>query len=1199
MNTSSGGEHGDGLARLVEEVTQSGGAERANFQPFVIRLCGALGLPEPDFASEENRLNDYVFERRVDFRHPDGTATPGFIDLYKRGCFILEAKQSAKRAKPADAPELPGLETTHRKGHARRGSGRWDKVMDMARRQAEAYARALPDEHPYPPFLLVLDVGNELQVFADFSGQGRNYTQFPDRQSFRISMHDLLRPEVQDLIRRIWTDPLSLDPARRSAEVTQDVARRLARIARELERRHDPHEVATFLMRCLFTMFAEDAGLLPEQSFLGLLERMRQTPEHFAPALEELWEKMDRGGYAGIINATIRRFNGTLFRDARALPLDADGIAELYAAARRDWRDVEPAIFGTLLENALDPRERGRLGAHYTPRVYVERLVNPTVIQPLREDWDIARQRARELESAGKLKEALNALRAFHHRLCTTRVLDPACGTGNFLYVALEMMKRLEGEVLEAIAALHEEIAGGEQAPLDLAGETVTPAQFFGLELNPRAVPITELVLWIGYLKWQLRTAGPEAITEPILHAYGTIREMDALLAHDGAEPVTDEAGNPVMVWDRITMRENPLVPGQLIPDPEARVPMMRYRKPRPAPWPEVEFIVGNPPFVAGKDMRAEFGDGYAEALWAARPEVPKSADLVMHFWDAAAERLRRKGTKERPNPLRRFGFITTNSITQTFNRRVTERHMSAKDPLGLVYAIPDHPWVKGADKAAVRIAMTVAEAGAREGLLAQVIHESDLDTDTPKVDLATREGHITPRLTIGPDVTKLRPLWANKLLAGKGVVLHGKGFIVTPQKARTLGLGSVPGLERHIRPFRNGRDLAQRPRGVIVIDLFWLTAEEVQRRFPAVYQHVFDNVKPERDVNNMQKRRDYWWVFGDPAASIRDALAGLPRYIATTRTAKHRVFQFLDAEILPESEVIAIALDDPAALAVLSSRLHVHFALETGSRLGMGNDPRYNNSLCFDPFPFPDFTEMPQALRARLDDLGARLDAFRKARIEATPDLTITALYNTLERLREVEAGHGAPLSDKERAAYEAGQVRILAELHDEIDRATLEAYGWSDLAPALIGRVGGTLPSRLKTPDQEAAEEALLGRLVALNARRAADEARGHILWLRPEYQLPRLREKAPRPSAEQVAATLALPADTARARWPADPLEQIRAVREVLRAAEAPLDAEAIAAQFAGGRKRAERVRQILGMMVEIGAAREAGGRIFLAA
>ena len=231
----------------------------------------------------------------------------------------MEAKQSAKRvavkkADPCQPDLIPEDATQIKAGTATRGTGRWDRVMRAAKKQAEDYARALPKEHGWPPFILVVDVGHVIEVYADFSGQGKNYAQFPDRDGYSIPLEGLRDRAIRDRLRAIWSAPHTLDPAKRSAEVTRDIAERLARVARSLEGKHDPKEVAEFLMRCLFTMFAEDVGLLPKQGFEKLLGEMVETPEHFAPAVESLWAVMDEGGYAPHLNATIKRFNGTLFR---------------------------------------------------------------------------------------------------------------------------------------------------------------------------------------------------------------------------------------------------------------------------------------------------------------------------------------------------------------------------------------------------------------------------------------------------------------------------------------------------------------------------------------------------------------------------------------------------------------------------------------------------------------------------------------------------------------------------------------------------------------------------------------------------------------------------------------------------------------------------------------------------------------------
>jgi hypothetical protein len=891
----------------------------------------------------------------------------------------MEAKQSREKDRPK-ALNLPGqldlIEPDYQPRGQRSANRAWDQLMISARRQAEDYARALPQSHGWPPFVLVCDVGHCIEVYADFSGQGKNYAQFPDRQGFRIYMQDLRDEKVRKRLRMIWESPPELDPARHSAKVTREIASRLAQVSKALEMRgeYKPEAVALFLMRCLFTMFAEDVELLPKKSFQQLLEKCTRDPGKFVPMVEQLWQAMDTGAFAYAIERKVMRFNGKLFKGAFAISLGKEEIGELLAAAKADWREVEPAIFGTLLEQALDEKERARLGAHYTPRAYVERLVVVTVMEPLRQEW------AQVLATAERLKEekpqdAIRVVRDFHKRLCATRVLDPACGTGNFLYVSLELMKRLEGEVLEALADL-----GGQEA-LGLDKESVDPHQFLGLELNPRAVEIAELVIWLSYLQWHFRTRG-SAPSEPVLQDFKKIKHMNAVLTWDGwpVPKVEEKDGKRVFAY------------------PNARRP----------DWEEADYIVGNPPFIGGKDIRANLGDDETRALWRVHPHINESADYVMYWWDRAADIVAKGDAK-------RFGFVTTNSITQVFSRRVVARHLKAKKPVSLLMAIPDHPWTKATEKAAaVRIAMTVAAAGRFEGVLREVTREAKLDTDQPEIELSAKLGRINADLTVGVDVTSAEALQANAGLSSPGVKLHGDGFIVTPKEAEHLGLGKRPGLEKHIRAYRNGRDLTATPRGVMVIDLLGLEADEVRKRFPEVYQHILIKVKPERDANRRASYAANWWIFGEPRRELRPALVGLQRYIATVETSKHRFFLFLEGSILPDNMLVAVGSDDAFHLGVLSSRIHVTWALRAGGWLGVGNDPRYSKSRCFDPFPFPDCSD---DLKDRIRAVAEELDAHRKTRQAEHPGLTLTQMYNVLEKLKA-----GATLTSEDERIKDQG---------------------------------------------------------------------------------------------------------------------------------------------------------------------------------
>lgn len=357
---------------FIDRWQNSAAAERANYALFLSELCDYLGVPRPNPAVADASQNQYVFECPVTFRHPTGLSSTGFIDLYKRRCFVLEAKQGSQAPEPSLLFEVP-----HRRGTAIRGTAGWDQAMLRARSQAEQYVKALPTADGWPPFLIVVDVGYSIELFADFSGTGKAYVPFPDSLTHRILHAQLENQQIRDRLRAIWLDPFALDPSRISALVTRDVAWHLANLARSLEQDYPAEAVTPFLMRCIFTFFAEDIHLLPRESFSKLLESLRDNLSNFKPMVESLWRTMDIGGFSPILREHVLRFNGGLFESTEALPLNRKQLDILCLAAGADWKDVEPAIFRTLLERALDPRERHSLGAHYTPRAYVERLVIP------------------------------------------------------------------------------------------------------------------------------------------------------------------------------------------------------------------------------------------------------------------------------------------------------------------------------------------------------------------------------------------------------------------------------------------------------------------------------------------------------------------------------------------------------------------------------------------------------------------------------------------------------------------------------------------------------------------------------------------------------------------------------------------------------------------------------------------------------
>lgn len=1117
------------VEEFIAKWSASGAAERANKDLFLAELCDLLGVPRPNPATGDPAKDTYVFERGVRFVAEGGTSPQGRIDLYKEGCFILEAKQGA----PAGSKKT---------GTAKRGTPGWTVAMGEAYGQALGYAKTF--ERP-PPFLVVCDLGHCFDLYAVFDGSW-NYRQFPGPQSSRIFLADLGKsPKHLETLRQIFLDPLSLDPARKAAEVTREVAKHLAELARRLEAaKHPPELIATFLMRCLFTMFAEDVNLLPEQVLTSMIEQRWLPKPHLFPAgIEALWRLMNEGGENFQLGRVLR-FNGGLFASPAALPLDKEALGVLLEAAKCDWSNVEPSIFGTLLERALDPKERHRLGAHYTPRAYVERLVRPTIEEPLRAEWDVVQAEVRELvKKAGeepvkpalteaeylakgpgakarqaamkdyekavkqrkaKLDEARRLLHGFHERLTKIRILDPACGSGNFLYVALDLMKRLEGEVLGALQDL-----GVRQELLAADALRVMPGQFLGIEVKRWAKEIAELVLWIGYLQWHFRTYGKGApIPEPVLRDFKNIEHRDAVLAWDKMELRRDKKGKPIGRWDGETMKKSP-VTGEDIPDEKAQVPAYEYINPRKAKWPKADFIVGNPPYIGVRVMRETLDPEYVETLRAVYQEVPETSDLVMYWWHKAALEVESGRTL-------RFGLITTDKLSDAYSRRIVEHHLHTKTSIRIIFAIDKHPWPNDPTSAAVRVAMTVAESakGSAQPWIGSVLDDQGM-TDAAVMRRAVPAISATLKADFG--AKPRAALKSNSQLCFQGVVPANEGFKLTADDLRRLKYDPTrlpPTIKRYII----GKDLVGKSANRFIIDFFGIDQDTAKKRWPDLFQILIDRVLPERKHNPRKSYRDRWWLFAESRPAMRRALYGLPRFIATPYTAVHRPFVFVPGDTLPDAMAYAVADSDAYVLGVLSSKIHHCFALDAGSALE--DRPRYNSKSTFFPFPFPCCAKKQQT---KIRTIAESLDAHRKARQAAHPDLTITGMYNVLEKLRS-----GEPLTDKEKTIHQQGLVSVLKQIHDDLDAAVFDAYGW----PA------------------DLTDEQILEKLVALNAERAEEEKTGLVRWLRPDFQNP----AGARPATQQALAGTAAseeeeteaPPPTAKP-WPKKIAEQIVAVRD----------------------------------------------------
>jgi len=981
------------VEKFLHDWKGSSGHERANKDSFFRDLCDALGVERPP-AKGKIPGDPYCFEKDIKIPHPSGKITTGSADFYKAGHFLIEAKQGGE---------------TSGKGTAKRGTATYKKEMEKAFVQALSYTRHLEAN---VPFLLTCDIGSHFELWLGFSG---DYGGYGARRT--IPLEELRQEDTFDLFVDIFTEPQKRNPQKIAARVTREVAADLAQLAKTLEAKQSPQEVAGFLMRCIFTMFAEDVGLLPEHLFTqALKERWISHPKRFKSEVEALWQAMNAGTPFGF-SGKLLQFNGGLFADSSALALSAEQLQILLDAAQRDWKQVEPAIFGTLLERALDPKERSKLGAHYTPRSYVERLVRPVVLEPIRERWNLVQAEVKQVlenedkePTAAQQKKAIALIQDFLKELREIKILDPACGSGNFLYVTLDLLKSLEAEVLRRLG----DITGKLQLELDF--EQVNPSQFLGIEINPRAAAIADLVIWIGYLQWHFKRFGNIPPTEPVLRAYKNIECRDAVLAYDGKEPAIDAATGKVRTRWGGRMMKHP-VTGEDVPDPTDQISIYRYINPRPAEWlppqpPLVRgelsakifpsasrelsvnvpllnkgglggvYIVSNPPFIGNARMRELLGDGYAETLRQVYKDVPDTVDYVMYWWHKAAELVR-------AGKIERFGFITTKSIRQVRQRKVIEK------------------------------------------------------------------------------------------------------------------------------------------------------------------------VYPKRIVERDNRIKENWWLFERNRPELRKALENLPSYIVTIKTSKHRTFVFLDSSILPDVKLTVIALSDAYFLGILSSSTHVKWSLAAVTRQGIGNDPVYVKTKCFDAFPFPDTTPQQEQ---RIRELGEKLDAHRK-RVQAQhSDVTITGMYNLLEKLRA-----GQPFTDADRAYNDKALVSSLKQIHDELDAAVIDAYGWS----------------------QNISDEEILEQLVALNADRAAEERNGLIRWLRPEYQVGTRQDTAIQGVIEGVTEpeeTVAAPAE--QKTWPKQPKDQLAAIRDLLRTLGGEWTVEQVMAQFKGAQRQKKAIASHLESLEALG-------------
>lgn len=876
------------IARWREIAARPDTSESGFAKQHFLELCEALEVERPGAAG-------YRFEQPV--RKLGGGQ--GFADVWKRGCFGWEYKRPRSD-------------------------------LRRAYEQLVLYSRDLEN----PPLLIVCDL-LRFAVYPNFNNT------LPEPEV--ITLEQLADPEKAQMLRWAFTEPARLDPALKRQQVTEATSEKIGAVARRLTGRGlREREVAHFLMQVVFAFFAEDIGLLPDRVLTSTLEKAQDDPVRLQKLLGRLFDAMTHGGDFGPV--PVPHFNGGLFEGSTPPLLEAVEADLLLEAARLDWSKVEPSIFGTLFERSLNPAKRSQLGAHYTSRQDIARVVEPVILEPLRAEWEAIRagiqdfleqplgkqlsedtswRGRRRLGKGGRqqvdryVAHVSRPIQGFLDKLHGVRVLDPACGSGNFLYVAMQGLLGLQAEVLNFAAEI------GEPALQDF----VSPRQFFGLEVDPFAHELASVVVWIGYLQWKAATGSPNWQV-PILERLDTIQHRDALLNPDGTE----------------------------------------------AQWPEADYIVGNPPFLGDKKMRSELGDEYVDRLRRLfEGRVPGQADLVCYWFEKARAQIEAGKAK-------RAGLIATNSIRGGKNRVVLERIKSTGD---IFTACSDEPWVL--EGAAVRVSIVGFDDGSQgsrtlDGL---EVHE------------------INPDLSSAASLTTAGPLRENLGVIFQGLKLVGQ-FTVPDGVARSwLDQPNPDGVSNAdvLRPYVNAKDLTQRSRGVWVIDFNQMPLEEASR-YVLPFSYVKTHVLPERQKARRASTRSRWWIHGEARPGMRRALAPLGRYIATPQVSKHRVFVWLPTSVLVDGTNYAIARDDDFAFGVLHSKPHQLWGLRMGTSLE--DRPRYTNTTCFETFPFPRPTSEQ---KAEIEKWAKYLDTVRSSLLASDPQATLTSLYNQLEVLRDSRA--------------------------------------------------------------------------------------------------------------------------------------------------------------------------------------------------
>ncbi len=811
--------------------------ERQSVQEHFLDLCSLVGHPTPIEFDPTGK--EFAFEMGA----AKVTGGQGWADVAKLEYFAWEYK-----GKHAD--------------------------LDKAYVQILRYRDSLQN----PPLLIVSDIDSIIIR--------TNYTNYKTLR-YVLTLDDILTSRGMQILKAVFFNPDELKPRESLQAVTENAAKEFNELANNLEKYgEDPQGSAHFLIRILFCLFAQDIGLLPQNLLSRLIEQTRNNSRDLAEAMRELFAKMSKGGFYGADR--IPYIDGGLFNDDTALQLDSSDVKILQRIDKMDWASIEPSIFGTLFERGLNPTKRSQLGQHYTSKADIMLIVEPVLMAPLRDKWAAIKQAVQSLaderdvirkSESKQINETIHhVLEDFSKEISSISVLDPACGSANFLYVALRLLLDLQKEV-----NIFCEHLGAGRLPI-----TVSPTQLHGIEIDTYAHELAQLTIWIGYIQW-LVDNDYGLPNEPVLQPIESIIGTDAILAYD-------ENG-----------------------------------KPKEPDWAPADIIIGNPPFLGNRKMRPELGNKYCDALLEVYGDrMEGMPDLVCYWFEKANNQVKSGKTK-------RVGLLATQAIRGGTNRQVLD---DIKESGNIFFAYSDKEWIL--DGATVHVSMVGFDDGSEQ--------KKELNGHAAE--------NINSDLTGDIDLSEGAVLHENENLSFQGVVLRGKFNISHAEAEKMLKRGGNPNGRPNsdvIRRRRTGEDVVGLPSDSYVIDFGVAMSLEEAAQYSAPFEYLKKNVYPSRQKANQTIAREKWWIHWNPRTQMRTALSKLKRYIATPRVAKHRIFVWLEADILPDAQLVVFARDDDYFFGVLHSKIHELWARRLGTQLRDAvSGFRYTSTTTFETFPFP-----------------------------------------------------------------------------------------------------------------------------------------------------------------------------------------------------------------------------------------------------